>query len=238
MENTHHISNQFDHDLQSIRNNVLLMGGLVEVNVKNAIKSLLERDQNLAEEVAAADSEVNKMEVDIDEECTQIIARRQPAAGDLRLILTVVKVITDLERIGDEAEKIGRYAETLASKKAKTGMHLELQALAEQVSVMLNKTLDSFARMDAVQALEVVALDVRIDEEFDRISRLLVTHMMEEPKNIKSMLRVSWCARSLERIGDHAQNICEYVIYSVNGKDIRHTHFDKVKHDFISKKEN
>ena len=189
MENHDHISNQFDNDLESIRNHVLSMGGLVETNVKNAITSLLERDQALAEEVAKADFKVNQMEVEIDEECTQIIARRQPAAGDLRLVLTAIKVITDLERIGDEAEKIGRYAQTLASKKAKTGMHLELQTLGEKVSSMLNKTLDAFARMDASQALEVVGLDIRIDEEFDRISRLLVSHMMEEPKNIKSMLR-------------------------------------------------
>ena len=236
MEKKSHISNQFDHDLESIRSNVLLMGGLVEVNVKNAIKSLLERDQALAEEVSTADFQVNKMEIEIDEECTQIIARRQPAAGDLRLVLTVVKVITDLERIGDEAEKIGRYAQTLASKKAKTGMHLELDTLAQKVTSMLNKTLDAFARMDAVQALEVVALDIRIDEEFDRISRLLVSHMMEEPKNIKSMLRVSWCARSLERIGDHAQNICEYVIYSVHGEDVRHTDIDKVRKEYLDNK--
>ena len=188
MENHDHISNQFDNDLESIRNHVLSMGGLVETNVKNAITSLLERDQALAEEVATADFKVNQMEVEIDEECTQIIARRQPAAGDLRLVLTAIKVITDLERIGDEAEKIGRYAQTLASKKAKTGMHLELQTLGEKVSSMLNKTLDAFARMDASQAMEVVGLDIRIDEEFDRISRLLVSHMMEEPKNIKSML--------------------------------------------------
>jgi phosphate transport system protein len=223
MENHNHISNQFDNDLESIRNDVLSMGGLVETNVKNAITSLLERDQALAEEVATADFKVNQMEVEIDEECTQIIARRQPA------------VITDLERIGDEAEKIGRYAQTLASKKAKTGMHLELQTLGEKVSSMLNKTLDAFARMDASQAMEVVGLDIRIDEEFDRISRLLVSHMMEEPKNIKSMLRVSWCARSLERIGDHAQNICEYVIYSVHGEDVRHTDIDKVKKEYLNK---
>ena len=151
MENHDHISNQFDNDLESIRNHVLSMGGLVETNVKNAITSLLERDQALAEEVATADFKVNQMEVEIDEECTQIIARRQPAAGDLRLVLTAIKVITDLERIGDEAEKIGRYAQTLASKKAKTGMHLELQTLGEKVSSMLNKTLDAFARMDASQ---------------------------------------------------------------------------------------
>ena len=237
MENHDHISNQFDNDLESIRNHVLSMGGLVETNVKNAITSLLERDQALAEEVAKADFKVNQMEVEIDEECTQIIARRQPAAGELRLVLTAIKVITDLERIGDEAEKIGRYAQTLASKKAKPGMHLELQTLGEKVSSMLNKTLDAFARMDASQALEVVGLDIRIDEEFDRISRLLVSHMMEEPKNIKSMLRVSWCARSLERIGDHAQNICEYVIYSVHGEDVRHTDIDKVKKEYLSKQE-
>ena len=165
-----------------------------------------------------------------------MLARSQLDAVELMLVLTVFKVITDLERIGDESEKIGRYAQTLASKKAKTGMHLELDTLAQKVTSMLNKTLDAFARMDAVQALEVVALDIRIDEEFDRISRLLVSHMMEEPKNIKSMLRVSWCARSLERIGDHAQNICEYVIYSVHGEDVRHTDIDKVRKEYLDNK--
>ena len=165
-----------------------------------------------------------------------MLARSQLDAVELMLVLTVFKVITDLERIGDEAEKIGRYAQTLASNKAKTGMHLELDTLAQKVTSMLNKTLDAFARMDAVQALEVVALDIRIDEEFDRISRLLVSHMMEEPKNIKSMLRVSWCARSLERIGDHAQNICEYVIYSVHGEDVRHTDIDKVRKEYLDNK--
>ena len=236
MDNNQHISNQFDHDLESIINKVLIMGGMVETNVNNAVKSLLKRDQKLAEKVAKADHKVNKMEIEIDEECTQIIARRQPAAGDLRLVLTVIKVITDLERIGDEAEKIGRYATTLASKKAKTGMHLELESLAEKVNNMLNKTLDSFARMNSEQAMEVFALDVRINEEFDRISRLLISHMMEDPRNIKSMLRVSWCARALERIGDHSQNICEYVIYSVHGHDIRHKGIDKVKKEYLSNK--
>ncbi len=237
MELGHHISQQFNQELESIRNQVLSMGGLVETQTENAIRALLERDRQLAEQVATSDYKVNKMEVEIDEACTQVIAKRQPAAGDLRLVLTVVKLINDLERIGDEAEKIGRYAMKLASKDAATGMHAELSSLSKHVTQVLHQSLDAFARMDLQAAVDIVSADEQINEEFNRISRLLVTHMMEEPRNIKSMLQVTWCARALERIGDHAQNICEYVIYLVKGADVRHVSLEDVREELLNETE-
>ncbi len=237
MELGHHISQQFNQELESIRNQVLSMGGLVESQTENAIRALLERDRQLAEQVATSDYKVNKMEVEIDEACTQVIAKRQPAAGDLRLVLTVVKLINDLERIGDEAEKIGRYAMKLASKDAATGMHAELSSLSKHVMQVLHQSLDAFARMDLEAAVDIVSADEQINEEFNRISRLLVTHMMEEPRNIKSMLQVTWCARALERIGDHAQNICEYVIYLVKGADVRHVSLEAVRQELLNETE-
>jgi phosphate transport system protein len=234
MELGQHISQQYNQELETIRNKVLSMGGLVESQTENAIRALLERDHELAEKVATSDHKVNKMEVEIDDACAQVIAKRQPAAGDLRLVLTVVKLISDLERIGDEAEKIARYAMKLTTRDVATGMHAELSSLSKHVKSVLHRSLDAFARLDLQAAIEVVAADAQIDEEFNRISRLLVTHMMEEPRNIKSMLRVTWCARALERIGDHAQNICEYVIYLVKGTDVRHTSLDAVRQEYLS----
>jgi phosphate transport system protein len=234
MEIGKHISQQYNHELETLRNSVLKMGGLVESQSKNAVKALLDRDDDLAELVATSDYEVNKMEVEIDEECAQIIARRQPAASDLRLILAVTKVITDLERIGDEAEKIGRFAIKLAKKDTVSEMHAELSHLGNLVLEMLHESLDCFARMDADQAMKIVSYDEKIDNEFNTLSRLLITHMMEDTRNVKNVLRIIWCARSLERIGDHAQNICEYVIYLVKGKDIRHTSTKQVRAQYFA----
>lgn len=233
MELGHHISQQFNQELEDIRNQVLSMGGLVEAQTENAIRALLDRDTELAEQVATSDYKVNKMEVEIDEACTQVIARRQPAAGDLRLVLTVVKMISDLERIGDEAEKIGRYAMKLADKDVASGMYAELSSLSRYVVDVLHRSLDAFARMDLQAAVEIVSADQEINEEFNRISRLLVTHMMENPRNIKNMLRVTWCARALERIGDHAQNVGEYVIYLVKGADVRHVSLEAVREELM-----
>lgn len=229
MEIGQHISQKYNHELEAIRNRVLKMGGMVELQTRNAIKALLERDGELAEQVASSDYEINKMEIDIDEECANVIARRQPAAGDLRLILATSKVVTDLERIGDEAEKIGHYAIKLAQKDTITGMHAELSHMADLVINTLHESLDCFARMDADQAMNIVAYDKKIDQEFNSLSRLLLTHMMEDSRNIKNALHINWCGRALERIGDHAQNICEYVIYLVKGKDIRHTSLEQVR---------
>ncbi len=218
-----HISRQYNQELEGVKNKVLKMGGLVESQVEKAISALIEQNNELAKEVAESDDKINKIEVEIDKKCAQLIAKRQPAAGDLRLIIAVIKVITDLERIGDEAEKIGRYTQKLTSIQDDTNMYAELFRLGEQVIAMLRDALDAFARMDVEQATKVAQTDRQIDQEFDRVSRILVTYMMENPRHIKTMLKVIWCARALERIGDHSQNICEYVVYFVNGQDIRHT---------------
>jgi len=226
-----HISQRYTQNLEDIRNKVLVMGGLVEAQADNAVKSLLEADVELAEEVSISDYKVNKMEVAIDEQCVQVIARNQPAASDLRLVIAVVKVITDLERIGDEAEKIGRYSIKLAKYPTVNQLHAELSHLSQLVLGMLHDALDAFARMDTELALKIVANGDLVNKEYNNLSRLLITHMMEDPRNIKSVLRVTWCARSLERIGDHSRNICEYVVYFVKGKDIRHTSLDDVLAD-------
>jgi len=221
-----HISQQYNKELESVKSKVLKMGGLVEAQVEGAISALIERNDELAKKVAESDYKINKIEVEIDENCAQLIAKRQPAAGDLRLIIAIIKVITDLERIGDEAEKIGRHVQKLVSLEGDIGMHAELSSLGDKVMTVLRNALDAFARMDVEQAARVVETDKQIDKEFNRISRVLVTHMMEDPRNIKNMLHVTWCARALERIGDHSQNICEYVIYLVKGQDVRHTVFN------------
>lgn len=226
-----HISHRYTQNLEDIRNQVLKMGGLVESQAENAVKAMLERNAELAKKVATSDYKVNKMEVAIDESCVQVIARRQPAASDLRLVIAVVKVITDLERIGDEAEKIGRYSIKLAKEQTVTGMHSELLHLSILVLSMLHDALDAFARMDTDQALKIIAMGDKVNQEYNLLSRLLISHMMEDPRNIKNVLRVTWCARSLERIGDHSRNISEYVVYLVKGKDIRHTNIDDVIED-------
>ncbi len=229
MELGQHISRRYNEELEDIRSKVLRMGGLVEMQSVNAIKSLLERDRELAKKVVGQDHEINTMEVEIDEECTRVIARRQPAASDLRLVIAVIKVITDLERIGDEAEKIARYAKKLAKKDTITDLHSELSHLSQLVLNILHDSLDAFARLDTEQAVKVFTQDSKINKEFDNLSRLVITHMIEEPRQIKNALRINWCARSLERIADHAQNICEYVIYLVKGKDVRHTSLEHIR---------
>jgi len=223
----HHISRQFNEELEDVRNQVLIMGGLVEQQVNNAVKSLVEGDSRLAQEVIDNDHKVNGLEVAIDEECTQILARRQPAASDLRLVIAVIKTITDLERIGDQAEKIARMGQHLAEMERPKGQYYEVQSLGERVAKMLHQTLDAFARMDVDAAIKVSQQDDKIDHEYDGIMRTMVTFMMEDPRSIKRSLDVIWSVRALERVGDHSKNICEYVIYLVKGKDVRHTEYMK-----------
>ena len=232
MELGQHISHRYDEELEAIRNKVLKMGGLVEQQTQNAIDALIDKDASAASRVIKIDSHVNTMEVELDEECTQVIAKRQPAAGDLRLVISVIKIITDLERIGDEAKKIARFSEKLMQDDPVNTLQSELVHLGKLVLRVLNNALDSLARLDDVQALQVFADDVHINKEFDNLSRLLITHMMEDPRNIKQALRVNWCARSLERIGDHAQNICEYVIYLVKGEDVRHIPIEEIRSEY------
>lgn len=225
---TQHISKRFDEELDEVRNQVMKMGGLVEMQVKNGLTALLDSDLELADEVLDKDVEINEMEVDIDENCTQILARRQPAATDLRLMICIIKTITDLERIGDEAVKLGQNALKLTNDGRTARQFIELRHLGEHVSEMLNKALNAYARLDVDTALEIIKSDRVIDDEFDNVSRLLITKMMEDPREIKNALRISWCARALERIGDHTKNICEYVVYLVKGKDVRHTSVEEI----------
>ncbi len=218
----HHISQQYNEELEELRNRVLAMGGLVEKQIADAVGALYEGDIELADHVITSDYQVNAMEVNIDEECTLILARRQPAAGDLRLIVAVIKTITDLERIGDQAEKVAHMALRLADAERPKNGYLELRNMGKQVKEMLHKALDAYARLDVEAALNVAHEDLNVDSQYEAIMRQRITHMMEDPRSIARSLDVMWAARALERIGDHSRNICEYVIYLVKGKDVRH----------------
>ena len=220
---TDHISRRFNKDIEDLRNTVLSMGGLVETQLSRAIAAIVSGDSELGLQVARDDYQVNNLEVEIDEECSRILATRAPAAGDLRLIVAIIKTITDLERIGDEAEKIGFLASKLAGMDRPPDSYRELKNLGSHVSHMLRDAMNAFARLDVSEALEVVREDELVDDEYDAITRQCITFMMEDPRSIKRVMNVTWAARSLERIGDHAKNICEYVIYMVEGRDIRHT---------------
>jgi phosphate transport system protein len=227
----HHISRRFNEDLERVRSRVLAMGGFVEQQLAKAITALVEGDSTLGEAVALDDRKVNLMEVTIDEECSRILATRAPTAGDLRLIVAVIKTITDLERMGDEGEKIGYIASRLATMERPADKYREVKHLSRLVSQMVHDALDAFARLDAGAALKVVREDKLIDEEYEAIQRQSITFMMEDPRTIRRALDVMWIVRALERIGDHAKNICEYVIYMVHGKDIRHTSLDDVERE-------
>ena len=220
---TDHISRRFNKDLEDLRNSVLTMGGMVEQQLASAIAAIVSGDSDLGLQVANDDYKVNKLEVHIDEECNRILATRSPAAGDLRLIVAIIKTITDLERIGDEAEKIGFLASKLAAMDRPSDSYRELKNLGNHVLQMLRDAMNAFARLDVDASYEVVREDEEVDDEYDTIARQGVTFMMEDPHNIKRVMNVMWVARALERIGDHAKNICEYVIYMVEGRDIRHT---------------
>jgi len=217
-----HISGQFNEDLENVIHHVMSMGGLVEKQLKDAISAMIDGDETLAEQVLKNDYQVNHMEVSIDDECTRIIAKRQPAAGDLRLIMAVIKTITDLERIGDEAEKIAKVAQESFSKEQRD-LLVNLENLGQSVLSVLQNTLDAFTRMDVEAALEVHKSDDKIDREYEALMRQLMTYMMEDPRSIPQIMSVIWSARALERIGDRCQNICEYIIYFVKGKVVRHT---------------
>ena len=218
----HHISQQFDLELESVRTRLLAMGGLVEQQIADAVSALTNGNEALAREVIARDHQVNAMEVALDEECERILAIRQPAASDLRLIFAVIKTITDLERMGDQAERVAGVALRLAVESSPREQSRAIRHLGELVQGMFRNALDAFARMDVEQALAIAARDGRVDDEYEGFMRQLITFMMEDPRNIHGSIEMMWAARALERIGDHTKNICEYLIFMVKGKDVRH----------------
>ena len=232
-ELTQHISQQYNEELEDLRAKVLSMGGLVETQLRDALGALKALDGSLGEQVIERDKLVNGLEVKIDEECTQILAKRQPAASDLRLIIAVIKTVTDLERIGDEAEKVARMAVDLSdsdkSNLVSKAQMLGLQNLGEHAIRMVSASLDAFARMDVEAAFEVARHEKEVDDVYRALARQLVTYMMEDPRSISSVLDITWSARALERVADHANNIAEYTIYLVRGKDVRHISMEQLQ---------
>lgn len=221
-----HISRRYNADLENLRHKVMTMGGLVETQLANAITAIVTGDSELGLQVARDDYKVNRIEVAIDEDCNRLLATRSPAASDLRLIVAIIKTITDLERIGDEAEKIGFLASKLAAMDRPTDSYRELKSLGNHVMQMTRDAMNAYVRLDVSAANAVVVEDEEVDQEYETIVRQGITFMMEDPRSIKRVMNVMWVARSLERIGDHAKNICEYVIYMVEGRDVRHTESD------------
>lgn len=217
-----HISQQFNKSLSELRNHLLAMGGLVQKQIIDSVEALMNGNTELAEQVRETERKVDAMEIMIDEECTQIIARRQPAASDLRLVLSIVKMIADLERIGDEASKIAKMAIRLNEEGKAPRGYIEVRHISTHVSQMINGALDSFARFDADMALDIIRQDKIVDAEYDSATRSLMTFMMEDPRSISQIHSVLWVLRALERIGDHAVNVAEHVVFMVKGKDIRH----------------
>jgi phosphate transport system protein len=218
-----HVSKQFDAELESMRSRVLEMGGLVEAQIRRALEALASGDVALSDEVIAQDHRVNAMEVAIDGDCSQVIVKRQPAANDLRLILAITKTVTDLERMGDEAQKIARMAKSMHEREMPGARVVDINHAAEVALSMLRRALDAFARLDVGAAARVIQEDAAIDSEFRSILRQLITYMMEDPRTISTALEIVWVAKALERMGDHAKNMAEQVIYIVRGTDVRHT---------------
>ncbi len=219
-----HSSKQYDQELEAIRSKVLLMGGMVETQFDEAIEAFRVGNADQADKVIGDDQAVNQLEVQLDDACSHLIVRRQPAANDLRTVMATIKVITDLERIGDEASKIARTAKSLHERGMIGFNHYDIvRTISRNTADMLHDALAPFARLDGKQALQIIAQDDEIDYEFRTILRNMITFMMEDPRTISSALDTLWVAKAIERIGDHAKNIAEYVIYVVEGRDIRHS---------------
>jgi phosphate transport system protein len=225
----HHISSQFNEELQDVNTKFMTMGGFVEQQVANAIHALLDTNADLAIDVQIQDAVINRFETEIDEALTLILARRHPAAIDLRMVIAMSKANTDLERIGDEASKIARIAQNLCEEGGSPRGYMETRHIGNQVRVMIHDALDAFARLDVDQALRVLLADADIDREYQSATRTLMTYMMEDPRHISRVINVMWVLRSLERIGDHARNISEQVIYMVKGLDVRHTSVKEIE---------
>ncbi|MGZ8258240.1 MAG: phosphate signaling complex protein PhoU [Methylotenera sp.] len=231
---TEHTFKQYDAELEAVRAKVLEMGGLVEQQIVSALEALVRLDPNLAKEVMENDHRVNGLEVQIDEDCSHIIARRQPTAGDLRMVMMMVKTITDLERIGDEATKIARTAQKIYQEDRMYKPRFnEIKAMVALVREMLRTALDGFARLDVSKTVEVAKQDEQVDEQFRAATRQLITFMLEDPRTISMSLEVLFVAKAIERIGDHAKNIAEYVVYMVKGKDVRHTSVQEMERETL-----
>lgn len=218
-----HISSKFNEELDLVRKEVLTMGGMVEQQLRDALSAAVNMDEETAQQVIDSDHLINQIELKIDEDCTRIIAKRQPTAGDLRLMLVIMKAIADLERIGDEAVRIAKVAHDALNDHQQNALLHHLNHLGESVQSMLQQTLNVFARIDDQEARRVYTQDEPIDREYETLIRLLMTYMMEDPRSIPKVMSVIWAVRSLERIGDRCQNICEYVVYLVQGEDVRHS---------------
>jgi phosphate transport system protein len=225
-----HISSQFDVELTSVSSRVLELGGLVESQIRHAVYALSQFSTEVAEQVIATEAQVNAMEVEIDRDLSSIIARRQPTAIDLRLLIAISKTTANLERAGDESEKIARMVKAIvASGAARSLPSSELRVAADLASGLLRKALDAFARLDVTAAISILKEDDLIDAEFDGFVRKLVTYMMEDPRTISASLDLLFIAKAIERIGDHAKNIAEFIIYVVKGADVRHTALSEIE---------
>ena len=225
-----HTSKQFDAELEAVRSRVLQMGGLVEEQIIHAVEGLVNGNLELAQSVVQNDHRVNAMEVALDEDCSHIIARRQPTAGDLRMLMMIVKTITDLERIGDEAAKIARMTKLIyESDRIVQPRFSQIKHMSDLVLDMLRKALDAFARLDPTAATSIVRQDMQVDDEFRMELRHLITYMMEDPRTITMFIDILFAAKAIERMGDHAKNMSEYVVYMVKGKDVRHTSVEEIE---------
>lgn len=218
-----HISEQYDIELAQLRELLMQMGGIVEQQVNNACTALISHDIRLAEDVREQESKLNQMEVELDDECVGVIAKRQPTAGDLRAVVSVMKLITDLERIGDEADRIAKMALTLTQYEVPDDQYAGFRKMHSDVVRMLNRALDSFARLDVEVSLRVIEDDEEIDRAYNALVRQCIQNMQSTPEEAEHLVNLMWAARALERIGDHCKNIAEYVIYQVKGKDVRHS---------------
>ena len=227
----HHTSKQFELELADIKSRVFTLGGLVESQIERSVRSMVENNTLLAEQVIRDDHKVNALEVSIDEECTQILARRQPAAGDLRLVVAVIKAITDLERIGDDAKRIARCTLNMAAHYPKKQQVLAVEQFGKEVVALLKDALDAMARLDAQQALRVKQNDQHIDQQYRKLMQAQIANMSEDARAIPVALNLMWASKALERIADRACNICEYVIYFILGKDIRHMTLEQAEND-------
>jgi phosphate transport system protein len=219
-----HLSTQFDAELAGVSARAMELGGLVEAQIRQALRALVDADTNAAQQVIETEARVNAMEMDIDRELSSIIARRQPTARDLRLLMAISKMTANLERVGDEAEKIARMVQSIIAKggAARRLPSGELRVEAELASGQLRKALDAFARLDVAAAVTILKDDDAIDREFDGFVRKLITYMMEDPRTISASLDLLFLAKAIERVGDHAKNIAEFIIYIVKGADVRH----------------